>query len=84
MQYVVSTPLLAAQSQAGWGAGVTFPGGLCSLGTFPPEVPTSFGLSAAAPLLHSACCGEKGRRDLILAEITGVQLESYTIPMDCQ
>ncbi|CAM9503831.1 unnamed protein product [Rangifer tarandus platyrhynchus] len=26
VQYVVSTPLLAAQSQARWGAGVTFPG----------------------------------------------------------
>jgi hypothetical protein len=35
VKYVVSIPLLAAQSQARWGAGVTFPGWAVLFGQLP-------------------------------------------------
>ena len=60
VQYVVSTPLLAAQSQAGWGAGVTFPGGLCSLGTFPPECPLPLGCQLLLPSFTQPAVGRRG------------------------
>lgn len=68
MQYMVSPPLLGTQSQAWWGAGVTFLGRLYSLDTFISEGPTS--------LWAVNCClpswpVEEVSRGLTLAKFTG-------------
>ena len=82
MHHEVNCPLLGVQSQAWWGE-VTFPGWAVLSGTFLSEGPSSLGQSVA-PCPPSLSLAWEMSRGLILAEINGPTLETFTITTDCQ